>query len=223
MPSLTNYRLPLVTAATLALVMGATSVRAADAIYEEPPAPSAPIETLPVASWTGPYAGITAGYGFGGDADDTTAGNSIGTDGFLGGAFLGYNVELGNGMVAGVEGDVGYSGVKGTNAGTEVKSGVDGSLRARLGYTISPDILLYGTAGGAAKRTSVTEGGIKDSETQLGWTAGAGTDIKFTEQLFGRVEYRYTDYGKDTFTTGSGARDVSSTDHRIQFGVGVHF
>lgn len=208
--------------AGLALVMSASAVRAADAIVEAPPAP-APMETLPIASWQGPYAGLTGGYAFSGTANDKTAGNKIDTDGFVGGGFVGYNVEAGNGLVAGVEGDLGYNGVKGSNAGTEVKSGIDGSLRARLGYTVTPDILLYTTAGGAAKRTSVTEGGVKDSATQLGWTAGAGTDIKLTENLFGRAEYRYTDYGTDTFNTGGGARDVSSKDHRIQFGIGVHF
>ena len=37
------------------------------------------------------------------------------------------------------------------------KSGVEGSLRARLGYVVSPDILLYATAGGAAKDSKVSE------------------------------------------------------------------
>ena len=40
----------------------------------------------------------------------------------------------------------------------------------------------------------------------LGWTAGAGVDVKVTEQVFGRVEYRYTDFGSDDFNTGSGPR-----------------
>ena len=36
----------------------------------------------------------------------------------------------------------------------------------------------------------------------LGWTAGVGTDIKLTDNVFGRVEYRYTDFGSKNFTTG---------------------
>lgn len=209
-------------AAALGILAFAASVPAfaADVVMEEPPAP-APIAELPVASWAGPYAGVNLGYGFSGRVKEP--GNSISTDGFLGGAFVGYNYEMGNGVVLGAEGDLGYSGVKGSNAGVEAKAGLEGSLRARLGYAISPDILLYGTAGGAAQSLKVTERGLSDRNTMLGWTAGAGTDIKFTDNVFGRVEYRYTDYGKESFTTGGGTRDVDSRDHRINFGVGMKF
>jgi len=211
-------------AATVGLValMGVGAAHAAD-VVEQAPEPAMPMEEPPVASWTGAYAGLTLGYGFAGRANDRTTGNSISTDGFVGGAFVGYNYDTGTGIVAGLEGDVGYSGVDGSNAGTEVKSGVDGSLRARLGYAVSPQILLYTTAGGAAKRVSVTEGGIKDSNTAMGWTAGVGTDVKVTDNIFARAEYRYSDYGRDTYLTGSGLRDVDSRDHKVQFGVGFSF
>ncbi|EXL08760.1 outer membrane protein [Aquamicrobium defluvii] len=208
-------------AAALGILAFAASVPAfaADVVMEEPPAP-APIAELPVASWAGPYAGVNLGYGFSGRVKEP--GNSISTDGFLGGAFVGYNHQMDN-FVIGAEGDIGYNGIKGDNAGTKAKAGVEGSLRARLGYAISPDILLYGTAGGAAQSLKVTEGGVSDRNTMLGWTAGVGSDIKFTDNVFGRVEYRYTDYGKESFTTGGGTRDVDSRDHRINFGVGMKF
>jgi outer membrane immunogenic protein len=208
-------------AAALGILAFAASVPAfaADVVMEEPPAP-APIAELPVASWAGPYAGVNLGYGFSGRVKEP--GNSISTDGFLGGAFVGYNYQMDN-LVLGAEGDIGYNGIKGDNAGTKAKAGLEGSLRARLGYAISPDILLYGTAGGAAQSLKVTEGGLSDRNTMLGWTAGAGSDIKFTDNVFGRVEYRYTDYGKESFTTGGGTRDVDSRDHRITFGVGMKF
>lgn len=210
-------------AAALALLAfaGAAPVYAADAVMEEPPVPAAPYEEIATTVWTGPYAGITLGYGFSGRTREP--GNTINTDGFMGGAFAGYNYEFGGGMVGGVEGDVGYSGVEGSNAGTESKAGVEGSLRARLGYAVTPDVLAYATAGGAAQSLKVTEGGVSDRNTMLGWTAGAGADVKLTEQVFGRLEYRYTDFGKDDFTTGSGTREVDSKDHRIQFGLGMKF
>lgn len=215
-----KFARPVAAALGLMAFVG-VNANAADVIMEEPPAP-APIEELPVASWAGPYAGIQLGYGFGGESEDETNGNSIDTDGFVGGAFAGYNWETG-GIVAGIEGDIGYSGVEGSNAGTDVESGVEGSLRARLGYVLTPDILLYTTAGGAAKRLEVTEGGVSDANTMVGWTAGVGTDVKITEQVFGRVEYRYTDYGSENFATGTGSGDVDAKDHRIQFGVGMKF
>ena len=194
---------------------------AADVVSEEPPAPT-PIAELPVASWAGPYAGINLGYGFSGRTDDD-CGDSYKTDGFIGSGFVGYNWQTDN-FVFGAEGELGYNGVKGDDAASESKSGLEGSLRARLGYAVTPEILLYGTAGGAGQSLKVTDAvPVSDKNTMLGWTAGVGTDIKMTDNVFGRVEYRYTDYGSDDFTTGFGTRNVDSRDNRVTFGVGMKF
>jgi outer membrane immunogenic protein len=193
---------------------------AADVVQEEPPAP-APVAELPVASWAGPYAGINLGYGFSGRTKLPDVGTSIKTDGFVGGAFVGYNWQSDN-FVYGVEGDIGYDGSKGSADGFTSKSGLDGSLRARLGYAVTPEILLYGTAGGAAHKLKVTDDLTGDSESKgmFGWTAGVGTDIKLTDNVFGRVEYRYTDYGSKTFDTFGKVKD---SENRITFGVGMKF
>ena len=218
-----NFARPTATAIGLIAMLGMSSAYAADVINEDPVPPSAPMEEAPVASWMGAYVGVAGGYGFAGNADDSTAGNSIDTDGFVGGGFVGYNYDTGMGIVAGIEGDLGYSGVEGSNAGTDVKSGLDGSIRARLGYTVTPQVLVYGTAGGAGKNVSVTEGGVKDTNTALGWTAGVGADVKITQNIFARAEYRYSDYGSDVYNTGSGARTVDSSDNKVLFGIGVNF
>ena len=206
-------------AAGIVALIGAAPAFAADAVMEEPPAP-APIESLPVASWAGPYVGLSAGYGFAGKTDH--AGNEIDHDGFIGGGFAGWQGQNGN-FVYGVEGDLNYKGFSDTNAGVEAKSKLDGSLRARLGYAVTPDVLLYGTAGGAGQSLKISDAAGSDKNTMLGWTAGAGADIKVTEQVFGRVEYRYSDYGSKDFNTGSGNRSVDASDHRITFGVGMKF
>ncbi|MEP9388985.1 outer membrane protein [Mesorhizobium sp. KR9-304] len=213
---------PATAAIALMALLGTVPAFAADAVMEEPPAPAAPMEEPPLNTWSGPYAGITVGYGFGGETEDETFNNTIDTDGFLAGGFAGYNYQVGN-MVAGVEADIGYSWEDGSNAGLTSDSGVEGSLRARLGYVISPSVLLYATAGGAAKDLEVSGGGVSDSNTMIGWTAGGGADIMVTERVFGRVEYRYTDFGSDTFTTSLGDADVSDKNHRINFGLGVKF
>ncbi|TGQ67127.1 porin family protein, partial [Mesorhizobium sp. M8A.F.Ca.ET.207.01.1.1] len=95
----------------------------------------------------------------------------------------------------GAEADLGYNGVKGDSAGIHAKGGLEGSLRARLGYSVTPEILLYGTGGLAAKNQKITDDvlGTNESKAMLGWTAGVGTDIKITDNVFGRVEYRNTD------------------------------
>lgn len=194
---------------------------AADVVMEEPPAP-APIAELPVASWAGPYAGLSVGYGFSGHADAEDIGVDVDTDGFVGGVFGGYQWQQEN-FVYGAEADIGYSGIEGENGDIEAKGGVEGSLRARLGYAVTPEILLYGTAGGALKHQKMEDHltGYSDSQTLLGWTAGVGSDIKITDNVFGRVEYRYTDFGDKDF--GGSIGNVKSTDHRVTFGVGMKF
>ncbi|MEW9807547.1 outer membrane protein [Mesorhizobium marinum] len=218
-----NLARPTAVALGLAALIGTLPAHAADAVMEVPAAPAAPMEEPPLNTWTGAYAGVTLGYGFAGNTDAAAPfNNEIGTDGFLAGGFVGYNYQVGN-MVAGAEADIGYSWEDGSNAGLTSESGVEGSLRARLGYVISPNVMLYATAGGAAKDLEVSGGGFSDSNTMIGWTAGGGADIMVTENVFGRVEYRYTDFGSDTFNLGGTSADVDDKNHRINFGLGVKF
>lgn len=85
---------------------------------------------------------------------------------------------------------------------------------------MTPEILLYGTGGLAAKNQKIDDGVSSDSKAMLGWTAGVGTDIKITDNVFGRVEYRYTDYGDKDFDN---VGNVESKDNRVTFGVGMKF
>jgi outer membrane immunogenic protein len=213
---------PAAAALGLMAFLGTVPAFAADAVMEPPPAPAVPMEEPPVNTWSGPYAGVSVGYGFAGETEDETFATTVDTDGFLLGAFAGYNYQVGN-IVAGAEADIGYSWAEGTDLGLTSESGVEGSLRARLGYVVSPNILLYATAGGAAKDLEISGGGVSDSNTMIGWTAGAGADMMVTEQIFGRVEYRYTDFGSDTFSTSLGDADISDKDHRVTVGLGMKF
>jgi outer membrane immunogenic protein len=209
-------------AAALGLValFGAVPAYAADVISEEPPAPAAPVEIPPVNTWEGPYAGISLGYGFSGTT--TTPTTEFDTDGFVGGVFGGYNFQGGM-LVYGIEGDVNYANFEGSDGVTSSETSFDGSLRARMGVAVTEDILLYGTAGGAAQSLQVSDPAGDDRNTMLGWTAGGGVDVKITEQVFGRVEYRYTDFGSSDFNTGSGVQSVDSSENRVTFGIGMKF
>ncbi|TIX80924.1 MAG: porin family protein, partial [Mesorhizobium sp.] len=88
-----KFARPLAVALGL-FALGGTAY-AADVIAEEPPAP-APIAELPVASWAGPYAGVSVGYGFSGHADAEGIGTDVDTDGFVGGVFGGYQWQAEN-------------------------------------------------------------------------------------------------------------------------------
>lgn len=214
-----KFARPLAVALGLFALSG--TAYAADVVQEEPPAP-APVAELPVASWAGPYAGINLGYGFSGRTKERDFGVETDTKGFVGSAFGGYQWQQEN-FVYGAEAELGYNGVKGDDNGIDSKAGFEGSLRARLGYAVTPEILLYGTGGLAGRNLKVEDNvlGTSDSATMLGWTAGLGTDIKLTDNVFGRVEYRYTDFGSKDF--GGGIGNVKATDNRVTFGVGMKF
>ena len=220
-----KFARPAVAALGFVALLGTIPAYAADAIMDVPEAPAAPMVEPPLNTWSGAYAGVSLGYAFSGDTEFSNGidpNNTVGTDGFLLNGFAGYNWQAGN-IVAGVEGDVGYNWADGSNAGATSDAGVEGSLRARLGYVVSPNVLLYATAGGAAKSLEVADPfGFSDKNTMIGWTAGAGADVMVTENVFGRVEYRYTDFGSDTYNL-SVPTEVDAKDHRITVGLGMKF
>lgn len=212
--------------APIAAIVGASvfafaPANAADMILEPAPAP-APMDVIPAEAggWAGTYLGVQGGYNFGRAQSDVNG--NVRNEGFVGGAFAGVQGQSGS-IVYGAEADVGYNGSRGNNGAVATRGEVDGSVRARLGYAVNDAILLYGTAGAAAQNLRVVDVAGRDRETMLGYTVGAGADAKLTEQVFGRLEYRYTDYGTKTFDTGSGPQRVGSQDNRVMMGLGVKF
>jgi len=203
----------------LAMLAGNAAL-AADAV-EAPPEPpvAAPVQYAPAASWSGFYAGVFGGYNWG--SFDATGGD-IDANGWSGGAFTGYNIQNGS-VVYGVEADAGYSGTDGTLGGVEARQTGFGSLRGRIGYAFDP-VMIYGTGGLAITGAEVDDGTVSDSNTHLGWTVGAGAEALITENVFGRVEYRYSDYQSKEYTI-SGPATVSSgfSAHTVNAGIGLKF
>ncbi|WP_193175537.1 outer membrane protein [Oricola nitratireducens] len=201
--------------------MAGNAALAADAV-EAPPQPpmAAPVQvTTPAATWSGIYVGAFAGYNWG-NFDVTTIGD-INADGWSGGAFAGYNWQTGP-LVLGAELDAGYSGASGTLGGVEAKQTGFGSLRGRVGYAFDP-LMIYGTGGLAITGAELNDGTVKDSNTLVGWTVGAGAEALLTDNVFGRLEYRYTDYGSKDFTLGAGTVSSGFTEHTVNAGIGVKF
>ena len=218
---------------TLALTLASTVAMAADAVYDVPPAPVAE-EAAPF-SWTGFNVGVQAGYGWNNN-DISIPGVGLGGlaiaadfDGALVGGFVGYNYQLQNNWVVGLEGDFEASFADETfeiapGAGVEVGMDWQGSVRGRVGYAFDR-ALVYGTAGWAIGRgyAEVPAAGFESKETFNGYTVGAGVDYAFTDMVFGRVEYRYTDFGDKDFGFGPGAVNAEVDQHAIRVGLGVKF
>ena len=199
-------RINVFSATAFALLAGASGASAADVITYDP-APAAPVYSpTAAANWTGPYVGLTGGYGWGG--------GSIGHDGLLGGAYAGYNFQIAPNVVVGLEGDVIATGKSGSSGGTSVSNPWNATVRGRLGYSMDR-YLIYGTGGVAFGGVKAT-GGPTESSTETGWTAGAGIEALLTEKVTGRVEFRHTDLG-----TTAGSLSYHSND--IMVGVGIGF
>ncbi len=161
--------------------------------------------------------------------------------GIFGGAQLGYNYQLTPVVLVGVEADiqgvadtilagsvtgsgvpVGFPTEKMTSL-TTVSKGLDyfGTLRARLGYEVTPTTLVYATGGlaygGVKSSTTVSQSdsGILPgnvtaayagtgtfSDTRVGWTAGGGAEFMFTKQWSVKAEYLYYDLGSVSYAVG---------------------
>ena len=169
--------------------------------------PVAPV-VMPL-SWTGFYVGAELGYGWGTSPAPygfTPGGpydfqqNGPDQKGFVGGGFVGYNYQIGQ-FVIGAEGDFQYSDIHGDDnrSGGDV-NGLDAnwqaSARLRLGYAVDR-FLPYITGGVAFLNTDATAPfSSSDTLNLTGWTIGAGLEYAFTDNIIGRIEYRYSDYGK---------------------------
>jgi outer membrane immunogenic protein len=193
-----------------------SAAHAADAVETIPAAPVA-IEQPVVFSWAGPYAGVHGGYAWGNAESPGFAAGEDDFDGGRFGAFVGYNWQFSNGFVAGIEGDVNYDWNENNYVGGDIDTGFSGSVRGRVGFAM--DRALIFAAGGWTATNASINGAANDDDTLHGWTLGAGVDYAFTDNVFGRVEYRYNDYGSGDL---AGNR-FDFDQHVINVGIGVKF
>jgi outer membrane immunogenic protein len=182
----------------------------------------APPVASPLYDWTGFYVGVYGGGGFGNHNVNVPALGPLGfanftvnydSTGAIGGGEAGYNWQSGN-IVGGVEADGFWSGIKGSdatqfNAGTlpagitsidETKLRYGGSLRARGGIAVDRLLLFFdgGWAIASLAHTDTIPGGAIDAFTvqRNGLAAGGGIAYAVTNELIGKLEYRYYDFGK---------------------------
>ena len=205
-------------ASAAAIIFAVPAAQAADLPMAEP-APA--VVAVPSFTWTGPYVGAQVGYGWQRSVNQSQKGWMLG-------GFLGYNYQFDNSpVVIGVETDLNWTdqdGKRNARGGTtKVSKDWNGATRARVGYAFDR-VLVYGAAGLAYENREVKRNpGGKDDKTATGWTVGAGVDVAVTDNVFVRGEYRYTDYGKDSFKLPNNTLKSSATEHRVMGGLAVKF
>jgi outer membrane immunogenic protein len=206
------------------LALGIASASAADIPRRRALPAKAPVYVEPPYSWTGFYAGINGGYGWGrSDFSAPFTPGAFDTSGGLVGGTLGYNYQVGQ-AVFGIEGDIDASWMKGSAAcgglTCETKNSWLGTVRGRLGYAIGR-FMPYVTGGGAFGdiKTSVTGLGSAD-ETKAGWTVGGGVEAALSGPWSAKLEYLYVDLGRGGSIAGS---DASFHTNIVRAGINYRF
>jgi outer membrane immunogenic protein len=171
---------------------------------------------------------------------------ACGSSGARASVVFGTNWQVAPRWVVGVEGDVGFSNSQGqiraipgtsgiiapaavaSNDSVTMKENWDAGLRARLGFAVTPSVLVFGTGGLAWQNVQVnmncTTMGIcgaigipafsaNASTTMSGWSVGGGIDVKLSERWSARGEYRYANFGswQTAFTSPAGPVGLSVT------------
>jgi outer membrane immunogenic protein len=169
--------------------------------------------------------------------------------GFIGGGQVGYNYQFGPSFVAGIEADIqGIAGSTGrgntfsslqitglpgnfVNTSLSVDQRLDylGTVRGRLGWLVTPTLLLFGDGGlaygGINADTFLTQSlvgpattGVNTpyfsngsiNETRVGWTAGGGVEWMFLPNWSLKVEYLYYSLGSVTFNNGLASNVITA-------------
>jgi outer membrane immunogenic protein len=186
--------------AALAALAAVSPAKAGD-LLDAPPAFS---KYAAVYDWTGLYAGIIAGGGWGRvpwvSGPDATAGSANVSSGLFGGT-LGYNAQTVSAFVLSTEADLAWNHINATvppfscAPNCELTSNWLATARLRLGYAFDR-VMPYVTAGasiGDLTADIVGQPFGNQSKVNLSWTAGAGVEFVITGPWTAKVEYLHTD------------------------------
>jgi outer membrane immunogenic protein len=224
----------LLSTSSLAVLAGSFGSQAADL-----PMKAAPM-AVPTVSWTGFYAGVHGGavWQQAHLSDDYTGfpGVTPSDSGGIAGGQIGYNWQNGN-TVYGLEVDgswvsgkpnassYGY-GYNGNDYGT-VSSKIEwlSTVRGRLGLAVG-NAMVYATGGLAigGVKTGITlwhcqgcddSQSVSNTNTQVGWTVGAGAEHKWSPNLSFGLEGLFVDLGKKTVALPGSKHNALNGDNNM--------
>lgn len=164
-------------------------------------AASAAVAAVPAAAHAGAYVQVQTGL-------DSISQGGGSEEGVAYGVALGYDMPMGESLFAGVELSADDSTAKDCardvlTAGDKLclKSGRDLSAVVKLGTKLGEKSELYVLGGytNARIKATYTDGTNSGStgENGDGFRLGAGYKLNFSQNLFGKVEYRYSNYEGD--------------------------
>lgn len=179
-------------------------------------------QTVDSPAWNSTYVGGSVGHQSTGTDVNT---DSLDSGSFSGGVFAGRNFRNGT-FVFGVEGGLLLAEKQKfeltSTDGSVIMSGLQGSVRTRLGFLISDALLVYAAGGAAFLKEEVVSNNTSqsDSKTRVGLMVGGGIEAAFAKNWSGRVDITFSDYGSDTYLSGI---NVDTKSVAVQGGVAFHF
>ncbi|MES2986490.1 MAG: outer membrane beta-barrel protein [Pseudomonadota bacterium] len=184
---------------------------------------AAPAFAQDAAPFTGPRAEAIVGWD---RVEDGSTANGDRADGVVYGGQIGYDFQAGS-AVLGIEGEATGASTRQTEHNVivpgdryRVKAGRDLYAGVRVGFTVGDKALIYAKGGytnaaiDTSYRTPTTT--FRADENVDGWRLGAGTEVKLTDKVYAKAEYRYSKYDSDS--TG-----INAKRHQVVGGLGVRF
>ncbi len=215
-------RISLAALAAFMTAATAATAMAADLAPPPPPAPAPQIRSS-INDWTGPYMGgviggtcmdttfsTTTTYQVSDPGNEvnpapTNADPALNGCGLSGGFVYGFNYQIDQALI-GLEGDFTWGSDKTgkhfdfTSAGDKIGEYYNikwqTSLRARVGWLMNDDTLLYVTGGPSWMRGSMEDiiTGQSHTNTHFGYAVGGGIEHALTENIHLRAEYIFSSY-----------------------------
>jgi high affinity Mn2+ porin len=192
-----------------------------------------------VYNWTGFYLGGHAGYGGGSFGPGTNPLPEQGVffphsiTGLIGGFQAGYNRQLGNNVVLGVEGDVSFGSP--LDAPRLMPAAYNTTLdylataRGRVGYAMGTwmPYVTGGIAWGGTHVNLMDPGGVqppKRALTHVGWTAGLGVEFAVGGNWTAKAEYDYINLARRTYDLSDLGLPRVNVDPNVHiFKVGLNY
>lgn len=234
-----NIKSLVLGSASLVALFAASNASAADLPRHVKAPVAVMVRSHPVAfSWDGAYAGAELGgrfTSFSEKVNDVKITSAVmkkqygEPNGLIGGVFAGFNANIGNNVILGVDGNVDLGNMhKQINANADTNPGgwkfkekLSGAARLRVGYAM--DRFMPYIAGGLSVASieavqgvgTATEGYLVNgviasvankitkfkNHTAMGWNIGGGVDYALTDNLILRADYRHTKIAKFDINT----------------------
>ena len=187
----------------------------------------------PQVNWNGLYIGAAVGYGIASTEPSADFGGFIGgsldglsSEGFQGTVSLGYDRQIHPNVVLGIFGDYTFGDLETELSVSFGDLGADvgvfnisdsWAIGAKLGFVHTCCTMLYATAG---YTHADLEAISLFSKSMDGWFIGGGIEHQLMNNIFLKLDYRYTDYGKVRWVDEDWIGINTDTDvHTVRLGV----